>query len=111
MPVYRRTVTLPLELTAPDPAAADRDAMDLGEFAAEAAAEHDVSGALSVGRLTVTTPPPVPAPRWIVVYGAGERATAQVCAWLTEGGVDSYKRGGLWVHRPATAAAGSDGAR
>jgi len=98
MPVYRRTVTLPLELTASNPAAADRDALDLGEAAAQQVEDRDVTGALSVGKVTVSHP----QPRWIVVYGRGQRATAQVGAWLASSGVDSRLVNGLWVHRPAT---------
>lgn len=41
-------------------------------------------------------------PRYIVVYGHGERATAQLGAWLAQGAVDSRLVRGLWVHRPAT---------
>lgn len=98
MPVYRRTVTLPLELTAANPAAADRDALDLAEAAAQQVEDRDVTGALSVGQVTVTAT----QPRYVVVYGHGERATAQLGAWLAQGGVDSRLVRGLWVHRPAT---------
>jgi len=98
MPVYRRTVTLPLELTAADPAAADRDALDLAQAAAQQVEDRDVTGALSVGKVTVTRP----QPRWTVVYGHGPRATEQVGVWLPESGVDSRLVNGLWVHRPAT---------
>lgn len=107
MPVYHRTVTLPLELSAQSPAAADRDALNLAEAAAQQVEDWDVTGALSVGKVTVTHP----QPRYIVVYGHGERATAQVGAWLTGGGVDSRLVRGVWVHRPVTAPAGTDSAR
>ena len=99
MPVYRRTVTLPLELTAANPAAADRDALDLAEAAAQQVEDRDVTGALSVGKVTVTAP----QPRYVVVYGHGERATAQLGAWLAQGAVDSRLVRGMWVHRPAGA--------
>jgi|GEM_PF-6563142 len=102
MPVYTRRITFPLQLTARDAASADRDARDLAESAAQRLEERDPAGALSVGKVTVTVPFPEPAfPRWTVVYGQGEHAMAQVCAWLAEGSaVDSRLVRGLWVHRP-----------
>jgi hypothetical protein len=102
MPVYHRTVTFPVELTAPDAVAADRDAMDHAVAAVQHVEARDTTGALSVGRLTVAVPPPVPVyPRWTVAYGQGEHAMAQVLAWLAEGSaVDSRLARGMWVHRP-----------
>lgn len=103
MPVYTRRVTFPVHLTARDADCADRDALDLAEHAAQQVEDRDTAGTLSVGKVTVTVPFPEPAfPRWTVVYGQGERAMAQVCAWLAEGdAVDSRLVRGLWVHRPA----------
>lgn len=113
MPVYRRTVTFPVELTAPDAVAADRDAMDHAVAAVQHVEARDTAGSLNIGKLTVTDAPPAPTfPRWLVVYGQGERATAQVRAWLAEGNaVDSRLVRGMWVHRPVTAPAGTGGAR
>jgi len=104
MPVFRRQVTFPVELTAPDAVAADRDAMDHAVAAVEHVYARDTAGSLSVGKLTVTVPAPAPTyPRWTVVYGQGEQATAQVLAWLAEGrSVDSRLVRGMWVHRPVT---------
>lgn len=102
MPVYTRRITFPLQLTARDADSADRDARDLAESAAQRLEDRDPAGALSVGKVTVTIPFPEPTfPRWTVVYGHGEHATAQVLAWLAEGAaVDSRIVRGLWVHRP-----------
>lgn len=106
MPVYTRQVTFPMELTAADPVAADRDAMDHAVAAVQHVEARDTAGSLNIGKLTVTVTVTVPAPaptypRWTVVYGHGERAMAQVAQWLAEGGVDSRLVRGLWVHRPA----------
>lgn len=110
MPVFHRTVTFPVELSAPDAVAADRDAMDHAVAAVQHVEARDTAGSLTIGKLTVTDAPPAPTyPRWRVVYGCGPRALQQVCAWLAEGrAVDSRLVRGLWVHRPA--AAGRPGA-
>lgn len=104
MPVYHRTVTFPVELTAPDAVAADRDAMDHAVAAVQHVEARDTAGSLNIGKLTVTEPPPAPTfPRWTVVYGCGGHAMAQVLAWLADGNaVDSRLVRGLWVHRPVT---------
>jgi len=102
MPVFTREVRFPVQLSAPDAVAADRDAMDHAVAAVQHVEARDTSGALCVGKLTVTVPPPAPTyPRWTVVYGQGEHAMAQVLAWLAEGSaVDSRLARGMWVHRP-----------
>lgn len=97
MSVYRRLVALPLELTAPNPAAADRHAADLAGAAADRIEALDAAGSLTVGPVTVTTPPA----RYLVAYGAGQHATARVGQWLSAGAVDSCLVRGTWVHRPA----------
>ena len=102
MPVFTREVRFPVQLSAPDAVAADRDAMDHAVAAVQHVEARDVSGSLTIGKLTVTVPPPAPTyPRWTVVYGCGEHAMAQVLAWLAEGNsVDSRIVRGTWVHRP-----------
>jgi len=106
MPVYRRQVTFPVELTAPDAVAADRDAMDHAVAAIQHVEARDTSGSLSVGTLTVTDA----GPRWVLVYGHGQRAAASVAEWLAAGAVDSRLVRGMWVHRPAVRDDGNGGA-
>lgn len=105
MPVFHRTVTFPVELSAPDAVAADRDVLDHAVAAVQHVEARDTAGSLTIGKLTVTDAPPAPTyPRWTVTYGHGEHATAQVFAWLAEGSaVDSRLVRGMWVHRPVAA--------
>jgi hypothetical protein len=112
MPVYTRHITFPIELTAVDAAAADRDAMDHAIAAVQHIEARDVTRSLTVGLVTVTAPKPARARAdYLVAYGTGPLAMAKVDGWRLAGlEVDSRQVRGTWVHRPVSASAGTEAA-
>jgi len=105
MPVYTRTVTFPLELTAADDASADRDAMDHAIAAVQHITGRVAAGSLTVGQLTVSGPARAHADH-LLAYGTGPLAMAKVEQWRAGGlEVDSREVRGTWVHRPVQASA------
>jgi hypothetical protein len=112
MPVFIRYVAFPVELTADDEAAADRDAMDHAIAAAQHIEARDVTRSLTVGLVTVTAPRPARARAdYLVAYGTGPLAMAKVDGWRQAGlQVDSRQVDGLWIHRPVKAPAPETGA-
>jgi hypothetical protein len=105
MPVYTRVIAFPVELTAADDLSADRDAMDHAIAAVQYIETRDVTGSLTVGKLTVTGPAAARAD-YLVAYGSGPLALAKVDEWRSAGlEVESRDVGGLIVHRPVNPAA------
>lgn len=104
MPVYTRFIAFPVTLTAENEVAADRGAMDHAIAAVQHIEGRDVTGSLTVGKITATPPALAPAParaEWLVAYGRGPLAMERVARWLAEGrAVDSRLVRGTWVHKP-----------